>query len=41
MTAFDLVITNGIVVDGAGNARRRGDVAVRNGMRGVLEDVSA
>ena len=31
MTTFDLVITNGIVVDGAGNPRRRADVAIVDG----------
>src|SRR5688572_23810826 len=31
MTAYDLVITNGIVVDGTGLPRRRADVAIKDG----------
>ena len=39
--SFDLVIKNGMIVDGSGGARYRGDIGVKNGRIATIGRISA
>ena len=39
--SFDLVIKNGMIVDGSGGARYRGDIGVKDGRIATIGRVSA